>query len=141
MTKQAEGLDILAFDAVSMCEDGIPVEMLGVDGVTPTGVTLVVLGKHADAVTKWTNKITNSAIREMAMAARKGRPAEPKPLEDQREENLQGAAVRVVGWKGVKQEFDREILMRALRRNPHWVDQIVEASNDLGKFTSKPSQS
>lgn len=141
MTKQTEGVDILSFDAVSMCEQAIPLAMKGPDGTSETGVTLLVLGKHADAVTKWGNKLINDQMREAQIAQRKGRPLEPKSMEQVREQNYQGAAIRVVGWQGVKQPFEQELLMRALRRNPHWVDQIVEASDDLGNFTSKPSAS
>lgn len=130
-----EAIDITSFDTVTACEKGHPFELKGADGVTGTGITLIVLGSHADIVNKWINKVTNQAIKEQHMASRKGRPVEPKSLDEIREQNIEGACVRVTGWAGVKQDFSAELLKSALKRNPHWIDQIVEESNDLQNFT------
>lgn len=147
MTKQAEGIDINELDAVSDCEGGYTFDVLGPDGEpqkdrngNPTGIRLTVIGKHADPVVKWQNAYINRLTSRAAIAAR-GRKVNPPTQEEQAEDNIEGAAVRVVGWAGVKQAFDRELLKKALRRNPHWVQQIVEASDDLGNFISKPSKS
>ncbi len=81
----------------------------------------------------------NQVMREQVMAAKRGKPVDPRPLEELREQNIEGAAIRVVGWSGVKQEFSADLMRQALRRNPHWVDQIVRESDDLGNFTGKRS--
>lgn len=137
----AAGVDLSAFDAVSESEQGCPVEMKGTDGMTPTGVTFIVLGKNADVVTKWTAKIVDTNTREQQMAQRKGKLVEPKSLEQVYEQNREGAAIRVTGWIGVKQPFDGALLRNALRRNPHWVEQVVAASEDAGNFPQKPQAS
>lgn len=134
-------IDIDAFDAVSESEQGHEFELKEKDGVTGTGVVLVVIGKHADAVTKHAAKIINQAQRDALMAQKSGKPAPMKTLEELREQNIEAAAIRVTGWKNVKQPFSADLLKNALRRNPHWIDQIVEASDDLGNFSRKQPQS
>lgn len=135
----SDPIDILGFDSVADCEAGFDFELKGQDGSTPTGVIVTVIGSHADAVVKWATKTANAAMREQVMASRRGKPVEVRQIEDLREQNLDGAAVRVVGWKNVAQDFDRELLKQALRRNPHWIEQIVRESDDLGNFTGKRS--
>lgn len=134
-------IDIDAFDAVSESEQGHEFELKEKDGVTGTGVVLVVIGKHADAVTKHAAKIINQAQRDALMAQKSGKPAPMKTLEELREQNIEAASIRVTGWKNVKQPFSADLLKNALRRNPHWIDQIVEASDDLGNFSRKQPQS
>lgn len=132
MTK-ATPIDITKFDAVTACEKGHTFQLKNADG-SATGIHLTVLGRHADPVNKWVNKIINQSMREQQMAARRGKTVEPKSLDELRDQNIDGACVRVVGWDGVKQTFDVDLLRSALKRNPHWVDQIVEESDNLGNF-------
>lgn len=130
-------VDITDFDAVANCAEGHKFELKETDGITGTGIVLTIIGKHADPVNKWVNKIINQSMREQHMAARKGKTSEPKSLDELREQNIDGACVRVIGWSGVKQPFSVDLLKSALKRNPHWVDQIVEESDDLGNFSTK----
>lgn len=136
--EQQQDFDILAFDAVADAEAGYDYEVKHPDG-TGTGVILQIIGSHADEITRWNTRLANAMLREQAMATKRGKPAEPKPIEELREQNIEGAAMRVVGWRGVKQAFDRELMKQALRRNPHWIEQIVRESEDLGNFIGKRS--
>lgn len=130
------GIDITSFDAVSLSERGAEIELLAEDGATGTGVFVTVLGKNADAVRKYINGVLDKQAREASLAARRGKPVDPKSMEEIRAHNIESAVVRVTGWRNVRQAFDRDLLRQALQRNPHWVDQIVDASADLGNFTS-----
>ena len=56
-------------------------------------------------------------------------------MEEIKRQNIDGALVRVVGWKEVNQEFSKDILRTVLEKNPPMIDQIVDASDDLGNFT------
>lgn len=136
-TESIATLDITAFDAVTESESGFEFELAETDGITGTGVFVTVQGKHADEVTKWTNGIVTKMQREHQLAARKGKVVEPKSLEEMRDQNVEGAALRVTGWRNVKQPFSRDLLKVALKRNPHWIEQIIEKSDDLGNFTKK----
>jgi hypothetical protein len=136
MTTLASKLfDITSFDAVAESDGGYEFELKGTDGMTGTGVLLTVIGKHSNAVNLWLNKIVNDSIRERVMAERKNKPIEPKSFEDIKAQNLQGAVLRVIGWKNVTQEFSKELLLTVLQKNPHFVEQIIEQSDNLGNFT------
>jgi len=130
-----ELLDITGFDAVKESEAGYEFELLHTDGVTGTGVFVTVQGKHADEVKKWNSALVAKMTREHQMAARKGKPVEPKSMDELEAQNIDGAALRVTGWRNVKQPFSREAMAAALKRNPHWIDAIVHESDDLGNFT------
>ena len=127
--------DITSFDAVAESDSGYEFELKGTDGMTGTGVSLAIIGRHSNAVNLWLNKIVNDSIRERTMAERKGKQVEPKSFEDIKAQNLQGAVLRVTGWKNVTQEFSKELLLTVLQKNPHFVDQIIEQSDNLGNFT------
>jgi hypothetical protein len=138
MDKTDNLVDINAFDIVSRSAEGHEFELKDADGVTGTGVHLTVIGRYSDDVAKWNNAIMTKMSREAQMAARRGKAPDPKSLEDLRAQNIEGAAIRVIGWRGVKQPFDRELLKAALRRNPHWIDQIVEESDQIANFSKAP---
>lgn len=127
-------IDILSFDAVKDSEQGYDVALKNADG-SDSGVVLVVLGKHSDKVTAWTKKKFNEYQREAEQAKRRGKEVEPKSLEDLEEFNLSNAIVRVSGWKNVEQEFSEDLLKGAFKRNPHWLEQVIEASDDAANFT------
>lgn len=135
MTLASKLFDITSFDAVTESESGYEFELKGTDEMTGTGVSLSIIGKHSNAVNLWLNKIINESIRERTIAERKGKQIEPKSFEDIKAQNLQGAVLRVVGWKNVTQEFSKELLLTVLQRNPHFVEQIIEQSDNLGNFT------
>jgi L-alanine-DL-glutamate epimerase-like enolase superfamily enzyme len=128
-------IDILAFDAVSKATAGYLLELKGPDNITSTGVKVRVLGKHSDVVQDWTSKVVNQMVRDAEYQKRRGKTAEPQTVEEIRENNRKGAVIRVTGWEGVKQDFSPELLDKVLQRNPHWIDQIIEASDDVKNFS------
>lgn len=138
-TENADTVDIDSFDAVSGAEVGYEFELKDVDGMTGTGVFLTVIGRHSDPCQKWLAKIVNAHTIEQHQAQKRGKVATPKSLEALQAQNIEGALVRAVGWRNVKQKFSAEVLKRALLRNPHWVEQITAESDDTGNFSKKPS--
>lgn len=127
-------IDITSFDVVKDSEQGFDLSVKNADG-TESGVVLVVLGKHSDKVTTFTRKKFNEFQNEAEMAKRRGKEPTPKTLDELEEFNLANTIVRVTGWKNVEQEFTPELLATVLKRNPHWIEQIIEASDDAANFT------
>lgn len=127
-------IDILTFDAVTASEKGSMMEPKNPDG-TGCGFKLMILGKHADVVQNYISSTVNKNVRDAQFAARRGKTPDVPTVEEVRAATLEDALVRVSGWEGVQQEFDKETMRRALRRNPHWLDQILEHSNDLANFS------
>ena len=131
-----QDIDITEFDSVKACEQGHTFELLAGDGVTPTGVKLIVIGKHADVVRAYVNDVISEGVREATIAARKGKAPVPKTPDENRQAAIDWAASRVIGWFGVRQAFTADLLRNALRRNPHWIDQITEESDNLANFST-----
>ena len=127
-------IDITSFSAVKDSEQGYDLVMKTPDG-QDTEIIFTILGKYAEAVQKWSKKIYTEYQRNNEIAKRKGKEPEQKSLEELKEQNIEGAIIRVSGWKNVQQEFSKEILKQALQENPNWVDQIIEESDNAGNFT------
>lgn len=129
-----KSVDILGFNAVADAGNAFLLSMKNADS-TDTGVSLNIIGKNSDPVQQIVRKMMRKRQADELIASRKGKPVEPMSVEDMEEQGLELAVVRVTGWKGVTQEFDKAILKTALKNNPHWVEQIVDASNDEANFT------
>lgn len=126
--------DITSVSSVDRCANASPMDVLDMDG-QELGFQFMVLGAQADAVQKYTNKIVNDEIIQSEIARKKGKPQKQRTMEDTINGNIEAALVRVTDWVGVKQKFDKETLREAIKKNPHWVNQIIEFSNDLRNFT------
>lgn len=126
--------DITSINSVDRCGQAAAMEVLDMDG-KELGFSLMVLGSQADSVQKYTNKIVNDEIIQNEMARKKGKPPRLKQIEEVAESNIDAAIVRVVDWVGVKQKFEKDLLRDAIKKNQHWVIQIIEFSSDLRNFT------
>lgn len=126
--------DINSISSVDRCAQAAEMDVLDIDGAE-LGIQFLVLGSQADAVSKHANKAFNQQMQEEMLARKTGKQAKQKTLEEIQESNIESALVRVVGWKNVKQDFSPAILKSAIKKNPHWVNQIIEFSNDLRNFT------
>lgn len=129
-----KSIDILSFNTVADCSKGYHLEMKNPYGDS-LGFSLIILGKHSDQVVNWVNSIVNKATIDAEVARRKGKPDPAKTMQELRAQNIEGAMVRVIGWSGVEQAFDKSLLKTALENNEQWIEQIIEASDDLGNFT------
>lgn len=126
--------DITSISSVDRCAHAAPMDVQDMDG-QDLGFQLMVLGAQAETVQKYTNKIVNDEIIQAEIARKKGKPQKQRTMEDTITSNVEAAIVRVVGWQNVKGQFDKEVLRAAIIKNPHWVNQIIEFSNDLRNFT------
>lgn len=133
-------IDITEFDLVGACETGHSFELRNPEG-SVTGVSVTVLGAFAPEVVAWSAAVAEKFINEQRMAQRKGKSAKAKTQEELKAQNIDGAVVRVVGWSGVRQPYTPELLRAALNRNPHWVAQIVDESENLGNFGTTSASS
>lgn len=135
-TKETSGVDILSFDAVTPCETAQPLMMKTPTG-KDTGITLFVLGEHADVVKKYLASNAKKVLAADFAAKKLGREEEftNNMIDNRDETEVNGAAVRVTGWDGVAQSFDVKILKKALEKNPHWITDIVKYSGTIGNFT------
>lgn len=136
-TKETSSFDILGFDAVTPCETALELMMLQPDGITETGVKLLILGGNADKVKSFGKKFQKKIGLGFEMAKKKGKEIEfnSELIDSIEDRSIDGAANRAVGWVGVKQEFNEDLLKQVLTKNPHWCNQIVDFSENIGNFT------
>ncbi len=129
-------VDILGFDATSPCEVAQELALKNVDDETFSGVTLLIIGDHADRVKKHFYKDAKSTAVSARHAEKSGKVDDfmEKTIDKRESKEIDGAAIRVTGWMGVKQEFNETLLKTVLAKNPHWVRQIVKFSENLGNF-------
>ncbi len=136
MTKAAE-FSIGDLDVRQKGETPFEVPFRNPDG-TETGVVLLVLGAQSATVQAETNRLINE--RRTAEAQREaiqvniGAPT-VTPVETDIEFGQKLAAVRLVGWKGIKEPWSKELALKLVKSNPLLADQLTKASAVVGNFT------
>lgn len=139
----AKTLSLADLDAVSASDTPFEFEFIRADG-TGSGVFLQVLGSQSEKVTSETNKLVNARRKQQAQAeAVKGRSAagaDFTPIESDLEFGHKLTAVRLVGWRGISDEFTPEGALRLVSRNSAIAEQVTVASNDIGNFTPASSK-
>lgn len=108
-----------------------------------TGVFISVLGRHSDVVSKALNAEINDRRRKLVVAEARNAKARPgsaefEPIESDIEFGQRMAALRMVGWRGIAEEFTPERALQLCRDNADVAAQVVQASDDLANFM-KPS--
>ena len=126
-------LDLNSFDTVGDNNKGEKFEL--VFKGSATGVFLTVLGKHADVVKLHQTELNKEYARKAKFAEKKGTEADllVSILDKSDEQSIKNACVRVIAWEGLKEEFNLENLNKLFSKNPQWVDEVVNFSDDLGK--------
>jgi len=125
-------VDILGFNSVETANSGDDFELLHKGN--PTGITLHVLGKHADVVKAYEKEQLKDYARKSSLAEKKGTQIEFQSalIERMDARTIETALIRVTGWTGAG-DFDKEKLRIALGNNPEWIDEIIDFSASLGK--------
>lgn len=106
----------------------------------PTGVFLQVIGGQTKRVKEWT--MARLKQRRIAAAAREmngsNRPEDKvEAPEDDVSFGQEAAAVRLVGWRGLEEEFTPELGLELCRTNADAVRQIMAASEKAANFTRR----
>lgn len=138
MTKTETLFDLNDLDAVAASDSPFEIEYLRADG-SGSGVFLLVLGSQSEKVQSEVNRLVNDRRKRQALAAsvtaRNNTQAEAfTPIEDDIAFGHRLTAVRVVGWRGIKQEWSAENAFRLVSRNSEIAEQVTTASNNLGNF-------
>lgn len=104
----------------------------------PSGVFLSVLGAQSDKVTSEVHRLVNDRRKkEAAQASTRmgGRDqAVWTPIEDDIAFGQRLAAVRLVGWRGIKEEFSADNALKLCQSNADVADQVTKTSNDSARF-------
>jgi hypothetical protein len=145
MTKTSidTAFDLNDLDAVAAGDTPFEVEYLRADG-SGSGVFLLVLGSQSEKVQSEVNRLVNDRRKKQALAAsvtsRNNAQAEAfTPIEDDIAFGHRLTAIRLVGWRGIKQEWSADNAYRLVSRNSEIAEQITTASNNLGNFMQTKS--
>ncbi len=129
-------LDLSDLDAVAAGDTPFEIEYMRADG-SGSGVFLLVLGGQSEKVQAEVNRMVNERRKKQAAAtalAKGPDRADFTPIEDDIAFGHRLTAVRLVGWRGIKQEWSAENAFRLISRNSEIAEQVTTASNNLANF-------
>jgi hypothetical protein len=126
-------LSIDDLDLTAASDTPFDLEILNIKGVK-TGIIVQVLGSESEKVQEWTNRQANRIRTQATQKSVTGKD-KVRTAEEDDEYIIESAAVRVVGWKGLKDEYTKENATRLMSRNVHVRMQVLTASNDLGNYS------
>jgi len=133
MTKETKLLSIDDFDLSTASDTPFDLEVLNTKGVK-TALTLQVLGSESEKVQEWTNRQANR-IRTQATQKSVTGKEKVRTAEEDDEYIIESAVVRIVGWSGLAEPFNKENATRLMARNVHARMQVLQASNELGNYS------
>lgn len=130
-------LSIDDIDAVKLGETPHEFEYVLPDG-RRTGVYIQVYGSQTDVVQNAINAAQNKRRAEEAaneaLLAAGGKPADFRPVEDDIEFGKRLAAIRIAGWRGLKDKFTFENALRLCKVNADLSARVVSEAGNIGNF-------
>jgi len=134
--QQAKAFSLDDLDATQ--KDAFEFEYITDEGQS-TGIFLKVLGGQSSTVTKEVSRLVNErrkaqAIRAANSASRGRKEVSFDRIEDDVEFGQRLAAVRLVGWRGIAEDFTPENGLKLCQRNRDISAQITEQSDKLSNF-------
>ena len=126
-------LSIDDLDLTAASDTPFDLEILNIKGVK-TGIIIQVLGSESEKVQEWTNRQANRIRTQATQKSVTGKD-KVRTAEEDDEYIIESSAVRVVGWKGLKDEYTKDNATRLMSRNVHVRMQVLTASNDLGNYS------
>ena len=122
-------------DVTKQSEAGFEFEVQDDSTGKGVGVYLTVIGAHAPAVQKFTSKKLNERRVFDEMNERRGKKGQVRKIEDDVEFGIELAAIRIVGWRGISDDFSAANAVQLCTVNPTIREQILKVSEDLANFT------
>ncbi len=101
----------------------------------PTGITIDIIGEHSKVIADLIAKAVNGKREAARIAAKKGKDAPADKVEDDLLFGFELAAKRIIGWKGIEEDFTPENALTLVRTNPTIREQIMQASGNVANFT------
>ena len=115
-------------------EQGYEFEYVSESSAIPSGIYITVLSSTSETVKKWIRQSLNKIRTREAMQAKRGKDVEVRTVEDDEQFSIESAAVRIIGWRGIAQEFTPELAVKLCTINPEIRAQVIKESDELGNF-------
>ena len=131
------GVSLANLNMVKASDTPFEFEYVTPEGVS-TGIFFKVLGGQSETVTKAAAKMINERRRQVAARELNKRGISKQvdfdPIENDIEFGQRLAAVRLVGWSGITDEFTPENALRLCQTNKFVAAAILEYSDDAANF-------
>lgn len=131
------GVSLDSLNMVRASDSPFEFEYITPDG-RQTGIFLKILGGQSEVVTKAASKMINDRRRQLAakeLSKRAGsKQIDFDPIENDIEFGQRLAAVRLVGWSGITNEFTPENALLLCQTNKFIAAAIIEYSDDVANF-------
>lgn len=124
-------------DVTKACEQQFEFEVRDESTGKGIGLFLTVIGGHAERITEFTKKSLNDRRMAEAMAAKRdprGKQINVVPIEEDIEFSTALVAMRIVGWRGIKEPYTPEGAVKLCTINPLIKEQVLAHSDDLKNF-------
>ncbi len=128
-------ISLAGLDLNSQCSESFEFQVDDADG-KPTDIYISVLGEHAPSVQKWVYKQLNARRRQDALQEKRGKKIE-RNIEEDAEFGAEMMSKRIVGWRGITEDFSPDLALKLCMQNTLITDQVREHSEDMGNFTAK----
>ena len=129
-------ISLAELDLNSQCSESFEFQVDDADG-KPTDIYISVLGEHAPSVQKWVNKQLNARRRQEALQEKRGKKVDARNIEDDIEFGAEMMSKRIVGWRGITEDFSPDFALQLCMSNASITNQVREHSEDMGNFTAK----
>lgn len=100
-----------------------------------TGFFITVIGDQAESVKKAVFAKINKERNQAAILKKRGKDEPVKSIEELIEDNIEGVAACIIGWRGVAESYSKESAFLICQNNKLIYDQVKAASENLANFT------
>lgn len=126
-------------NATKACDEAFEFTYVNPDG-SDSGVKFKILGGQSEKVTSEVAKLINERRRKEAVRANQlrmnpNRGFEFEPMENDIEFGNRLAAIRLVGWSGISDEFSADNALKLCKSNKDVALQITLQSDSMANFT------
>ncbi len=126
-------VSIADLDLVKKCDKGFEFNYLDAATGQPTEVFITVVGRQSELVQNWIRKSLNNRRMQDALQAKRGQEV-VRTVEDDEEFSNEGAAIRIIGWRGITEPYSPALALQLCNSNEEIRAQVFKASNDLANF-------
>jgi hypothetical protein len=133
MSETAKTVSLESLDICKPCEQGFEFEYISEADSKPSGIFITILGSHAEKVKTWVRRELNRMRQREALMIKKGKD-EIRQIEDDEQFAIESAAIRIIGWRGITQDYTPQLAITLCDINPEIRKQVIEKSDELANF-------
>lgn len=138
-------VDLASLDTSTASDKGAKIPILHPVSKEPVGINITILGKHSSTFRELVRDNINKRVKQESLAARRGKPLDPRTAEEIEREALEMLVACTMGWdsgpdkpyivfEDKKLEFSAQNALLVYSKLIWLREQIDEAIGDLENF-------